>query len=163
MPGYIDQQAPDQDAERKERGAESANKTAVETDVSEGDMVPLMGKKQNKLSATYDPEPCSVVFKRRNLVVIERGETLLKRNVGHVKRFIDPAPQTPQPQKERIWPQEETPVREQVITTDPEPVTGNPSEGPVTEPVTEPSCHSLPLLGCQNRVFKSPKGNAQES
>ena len=51
MAGSLDQQARDQDAERKKRGAESANKRAVESDVSEGDMVLLMGKKQNK-SAT---------------------------------------------------------------------------------------------------------------
>ena len=38
----------------------------------------LMKQKQNKLSATYDPEPYSVVSKRGDLVIIERGETLLK-------------------------------------------------------------------------------------
>ena len=30
----------------------------------------------------YDPEPYSVVSKKGELVVIERGETLLKRNVA---------------------------------------------------------------------------------
>ena len=56
-PGTTDQQARDQDVERKQRGAESANKRAVDPDVSEGDKVLLMKQKQNKLSATYDPEP----------------------------------------------------------------------------------------------------------
>ena len=87
-----DQQARDQEAERKQRAAESANKRAADSDVSEGDKVLLMKQKDNRLSARYDPEPYSVVSKRGDLVIIERGETLLKRNVGHVKRFIDPEP-----------------------------------------------------------------------
>ena len=94
-------------------------------------------------------------------MVIERGETLLKRNVGHVKRFIDPAPQTPQPQKEGTWPQERTPVREPVIFTDPEPVTGSPAEGPMTEPVAEPSLPRSPIIRMPeqsvNRVL-NPEG-----
>ena len=73
--GTTDQQARHEDAERKQRAAESANKGAA--DVSEGDKVLLMKQKQNKLSATYDPEPYSVVSKRGDLVIIERGETLL--------------------------------------------------------------------------------------
>ena len=63
-----------------------------------------------------------------------------------MKRFIDPAPQTPQPQKEGTFPLEQTPVREPVIVTDPEPVTGSPAEGPVTEPVTEPSLPQSPIV-----------------
>ena len=90
--GTTDQQARDQDAERKQRGAKNANKRAADSDVSEGDKVLLMKQRQNKLSATYDPEPYSVVSKRGDLVIIERGKNLLKRNVGHVKRFIDPEP-----------------------------------------------------------------------
>ena len=42
----------------------------------------LMRQKENKLSATYDPELCSVVSKRGGLVFIDRCETVLKRNVG---------------------------------------------------------------------------------
>ena len=90
--GTTDQQARDQDADRKQRAAESANKRAADSDVSEGYKMLLMKQKQKRLSATYDPEPYSVVSKRGDLVIIERGETLLKRNVGHVKRFIDPEP-----------------------------------------------------------------------
>ena len=81
----------------------------------------------------------AISLKRGDFGVIERGETLLKRNVGHVKRFIEPAPQTPQSQKEGTWPQEPTSVREPVIVTDPKPITGSPVEGPVTKPVAEPS------------------------
>ena len=67
--------------------------------MSEGDKVLLMGKKENKLSATYDSEPYSVISKRGDQVVIKRGETLLTRNVGHVKRFIDPATRASQRQQ----------------------------------------------------------------
>ena len=55
-----------------------------------------MNQKEKKLSATYDPEPYSIVSKRGDLVVIERGETLLNRNVGHVKKFIQPVPRESQ-------------------------------------------------------------------
>ena len=49
----------DQDTERKQRSAKDANKGAMGSDVSDGDKVLLMRQKENKLSATYDPEPCS--------------------------------------------------------------------------------------------------------
>ena len=101
--GNTDQQARDQDADRKQRGAENDNKRAVDSDVSEGDKVLLMKHKQNKLSPTYDLEPCSVVSKRGDLVIIERGENPLKRNVGHVKRFIDPKPGASQSKQEMIF------------------------------------------------------------
>ena len=42
----------------------------------------LMRQKENKLSATYDPELYSVVSKRGDLVFIDRCETLMKRNVS---------------------------------------------------------------------------------
>ena len=74
--------------------------------------------------------------------------------MGHVKRFIDPAPQTPQPQKEDTWPLGQTPVREPVIITDPEPFTWSPVEGPVTEPVAGPS---LP----QSSVVKMPEQSVE--
>jgi len=93
--GTTDQQARDQDVEKKKRGAEAANRRAAESDVAEGDKVLLLRWKQNKLSTTYDPY--SVVSKKGALVVIERGETQLKRNVGHKKRFIGSTPQTRQP------------------------------------------------------------------
>ena len=90
-PGTTHQQARDQDAEHKKRSSKyGANERATESDVSEGDIVLLMRKRENRLSATYDPEPYRE--KREDLVVIERGETLLNRNVGHVKTFIEPVP-----------------------------------------------------------------------
>ena len=55
-PGTTDQQARDQDAEWKQRSADGANKRYMESVVSEGDKVLLMRQKENKLSATYDPE-----------------------------------------------------------------------------------------------------------
>ena len=106
-PGTTDQQARDQDAEKKKRGAEAANRRAAESDVAEGDKVLLLQRKQNKLSTTFDPDPYSVVSKKGDLVIIERGGTQLKRSVGHVKRFIGSAPQTRQPQHVGIEPLEQ--------------------------------------------------------
>ena len=48
--GTTDHQARDQDAEKKKRGAEAANRRAAESDVAEGDKVLLLQRKQNKLS-----------------------------------------------------------------------------------------------------------------
>lgn len=83
-PVATDWQARYQDAELKQGSADVANKRAMESNVL-GDKVLLMSQKENKFSATYDPEPFRVVSKRGVPVIIERGKTLLKRNVGHVK------------------------------------------------------------------------------
>ena len=65
--GTTDQQARDQDAEQKKRVAETANKRAAESDIAEGDKVLLLKRKQNKLSAVYDPDPYSVISKKGGL------------------------------------------------------------------------------------------------
>ena len=61
------------DAEHQQTRADGANKRAMKSDFSEGDKLLLMRQKEKKLSATYDPEPYSVVSKRGHLVSIERG------------------------------------------------------------------------------------------
>ena len=85
----------------------------------------------------YDPEPYSVVSKRGDLVVIERGETLLKRNVGYVKKFVDPAPRASQQQREPTQQLEQRPQVEPVTLTGPE-TSVIPEECPVSEPAAEP-------------------------
>ena len=139
--GTTDQQARDQDVEKKKRGAEAANRRAAESDVAEGDKVLLLQRKQNKLSTTYDPDPYSVVSKKGDLVVIKRGETQLKRNVGHVRRFIGSTPQIRQPQHVGIQPlaqpMAQQPVAESATLPVPEQVETLPPE-PVTKPMLEP-------------------------
>ena len=99
----------------------------------------LMRMKRNKLSATYDPDTYSEVSKKEDQVVIERGETRIKMNVDHVKRFIGPIPQTPQPQHVGMQTVAEPFVQQPVTepTTLPEPVEVLPQE-PVTKPILEP-------------------------
>ena len=63
----------------------------------------------------YDPDLYSVISKKGDLVVIERGETLLKRNVGHVKRFIEQRPQASEPQQLGIQPVEQPLVQQPVL------------------------------------------------
>ena len=139
--GTTDQQARDQDAEKKKRGAEAANRRAAESDVAEGDKVLLLQRKQNKLCTTYDPDPYSVVSKKGDLVVIERGETQLKRNVGHVRSFIGSTPQIRQPEHVGIQPlaqpMAQQPVAESATLPVPEQVETLPPE-PVTKPMLEP-------------------------
>lgn len=132
--GTTDQQARDQDSERKKRMAEAANKRAAESDVAEGDKVLLLKQKQNKLSAMYDPDPYDVVSKKGDLEVIERGETLLKRNVGHVKRFIGPTPQVHQPQHAEVHPVPQPLVQQPVVRSASPPV---PEPQEIRPPVPE--------------------------
>ena len=129
--GTTDQQARDQDAEKKQRGAEAANRRAAESDVAEGDKVLLLQRKQNKLSTTYDPDPYNVISKKGDLVVIERGDTQLKRNVGHVKRLIGSTPQTRQPQHVGMQPVAQPLVQQPVVE-------------PATLPVPEPKSRLEP-------------------
>ena len=152
--GTTHQQARDQDAERKQRGAENANKRAADSDVSEGDKVLLMKQRQNKLSATYDPEPYSVVSKRGDLVIIEQGENLLERNIGHVERFIDHEPGASQSKQGLAQTPEQTPVVEPVVYTYPKQILG-PAERPTTEPADGSAIDlgSLLLIGCPNRLL----------
>ena len=109
----------------------------MESVVSEGDNVLLMRQKENKLYAKYDLELYSVVSKRRDLVFIDRCETLLKRNVGQVKTFIQPSPrETQQPEREPRQQLEQRPPMEPVILTDPKPSV-IPAEWPLFEPIAE--------------------------
>ena len=74
-------------------------------------------------------------------MVIERGEDLLKRNVGHVKKFIAPLPRISQPQHVGIQPVTqplvEQPIMESATLPVPGPLKILPQE-PVTRPVVEP-------------------------
>ena len=140
--GTTGQQARDQDAEHKKRVAETANKRAAESDIAEGDKVLLLKRRQDKLSAMYDPDPYNVISKKGDLVVIERGENLLKRNVGHVKRFIGQRPQASQLPQLGIQPVEQPLVQQPVLEPATLPVPGLdeiPTQGPVAEPAMEPS------------------------
>ena len=66
--GTTDQQARDQDVEQKKRVAETANKRATESDIA-GDKVLLLKRRQDKLSAVYDPDPYSVISKKGDLTL----------------------------------------------------------------------------------------------
>ena len=113
--------------------------------VAEEDKVLLLQRKQNKPSTIYDPDPYNVVSKKGDLVVIERGETHLKRNVGHVKRFIGSTPQTRQPQHVGIQPLAQPlvqqPITEPVTLPVPEPVEVLPQEA---EPSPQPVAARVP-------------------
>ncbi|KAJ7373060.1 hypothetical protein OS493_014207, partial [Desmophyllum pertusum] len=99
----------------------------TESDLEEGQKVLL---RQNKLTSAYDPSPYVIVARRGDLVVIERGNALLKRNVAHVKRFLesDPVVQPPVPI---------------------EPLSSQPVVQP--QPHSEPSLGTLPLLGTRQQ------------
>ncbi|KAJ7373063.1 hypothetical protein OS493_014210, partial [Desmophyllum pertusum] len=111
----------------------------TESDLEEGEKVLLRQERQNKLTSAYDPSPYVIVARRGDLVVIERGNALLKRNVAHVKRFLesDPGPVVQPP----------VPI---------EPLSSQPVVQP--QPQSEPSLGTLPLLGTrqQESVVRLP-------
>ena len=89
-------------------------------------------------------------------MIIERGETLLKRNVGHVKRFIDPEPGVSQSKQGLAQPSEQTPVMEPAVFTNPKPAVST-TQRPATEPADDllltQACHSLLIIECPNRIL----------
>ena len=70
-------------------------------------------------------------------MVIERGETLLKRNVGHVKTFIQPVPRESQQKRKPTQQPQHRPPMGPVILTHPEP-SPTAAEWPMSESTAEP-------------------------
>ena len=80
----------DQDAERKQRSAKDANKGTMGSDVSDGDKVLLMRQKENKLSATYDPEPCSKFLREEIWWSLSEAKPYLRGTQAMWKGSSDP-------------------------------------------------------------------------
>lgn len=86
--GY--QQTRDRDAEKKQIGADYADKRhhAAEKCVQEGDLVLLEKRKENKLSSHYEKEPYQVTARYGNQVQLKSPQSAeYRRNIQHVKRF----------------------------------------------------------------------------
>ncbi len=81
-------EARDTDAQRKQRYSDNANKRAQDSHIEEGDKVLLKRDKENKLSSFYDPDPFKVLARKGDMLIVERGNILYKRNVDHVKHFM---------------------------------------------------------------------------
>ena len=90
-PGY--QQARDRDAEKKQVGADHADKRhqAAEKCIQEGDFVLLEKRKENKLSPHYEKEPYQVTARHGDQVQLKSPQGVqCKRNIQHVKQFVTP-------------------------------------------------------------------------
>ena len=81
-------EARDTEAHRKRRYSDNANERVQESHIQEGDKVLLKKDKENKLSSIYDPDPFKVLARKGDMVIVERGNTQYKRNVAHVKHFM---------------------------------------------------------------------------
>ena len=82
-------------------------------------------------------------------MIIEQSETLLKRNVYHVKRFIDSEPRASQSKQELTQPPEQTPVMEPVVLTNPQPLLAQQNDLRLSLHITlllTQTCHSLLLI-----------------
>ena len=63
------------------------------SNVIPGDKVHVLvnQNRENKLDTSFKPEPVSVKAKRGNSVILDSKGVVYKRNVTHVKQFIEPS------------------------------------------------------------------------
>ena len=83
----------DRDSENKGKGKLYADQKrgAVESNLEQGDRVLVKQDRENKFSTPLHPEPFTLVDKRGNMVVVEsQSGSNYKRNVTHVKKFLEP-------------------------------------------------------------------------
>ena len=120
-PGY--QQARDRDAEKKQVGADYADRRhqAAEKCIQEGNFVLLEKRKENKLSPHYEKEPYQVTARHGDQVQLKSPQGVqYKRNIQHVKQFVTPAtePKGPSLAEPAEVPSEQ--ICEQELTPSPE-------------------------------------------
>ncbi|XP_056016954.1 uncharacterized protein K02A2.6-like [Ostrea edulis] len=81
----------DQDAEIKEKGKDYGDKKrgCTQSNVIPGDKVLVKQHRENKLDPTFKPEPMIVKAKHGNSVILDSNGVEYKRNVTHVKTYIE--------------------------------------------------------------------------
>ena len=97
-PGH--QQARHQDEEKKQIGADHADKTcqAAEKYIQEGNFVSLEKRKEHKLSQHYEEEPYQVTARYGDQVQLKSPQGVeYKRNIQHVKQFVTPVIESKEP------------------------------------------------------------------
>ncbi|CAG2214100.1 unnamed protein product [Mytilus edulis] len=89
---HDDTEVRERDSQRKEKGKLYADtrRNATTNDLKAGDSVLVKQNRGNKLSTTFNPKPFTLLEKHGNSVVVQNddGDTY-KRNVTHIKRFIE--------------------------------------------------------------------------
>ncbi|KAL9967186.1 hypothetical protein ACROYT_G025364 [Oculina patagonica] len=87
----IEDEVRDHDSERKEKGKVYADsrRNACESEIQEGDKVLLRQEKENKLSTPFKQSPFTVVQKNGNSVLVEADGVQYRRNVTHVKKYLE--------------------------------------------------------------------------
>lgn len=86
-----DEEIRDRDAKQKEKGKSYGDEKrhAVQSDIKPGDKVLLKQNKENKLTTPFSYNPYVVQSKNGNSVVVESGGVEYKRNVTHVKKYLE--------------------------------------------------------------------------
>ena len=81
----------DRDRERKEKGKMYAdcNRNECENDIQKGEKVLLRQERDNTLSIPFKQVPFTVVQKNENSVLVEADGVQYRRNVTHVKRYLE--------------------------------------------------------------------------
>ena len=87
----IEDEVRDRDSERKEKGEMYADcqRNARESEIREGDKVLMRQEKENKLSTPYKQSPFTVIQKNGNSVLVEVDGVQYRRNVTHVKKYLE--------------------------------------------------------------------------
>jgi len=87
----VEDEVSDRASERKEKRKVYADckRNAHESKIQRGDKVLLRQEKENKLSKTYKQSPFTVVQKNGNSVLVEVDGIQYRRNVTHVKKYLE--------------------------------------------------------------------------
>ena len=65
------------------------NRNACENDIQKGEKVLLRQERSNKLSTPFKQVPFTVVQKNENSALVEADGVQHRRNVTHVKRYLE--------------------------------------------------------------------------
>lgn len=86
-----DSEIRDRDCERKEKGKvySDRKRNARDNDIQTGDKVLLRQNRRDKLDTKFGHEPFTVKGKYGNSVTIEKNGVQYKRNITHVKKYLD--------------------------------------------------------------------------
>ena len=78
----------DQQAKQRMKAYADKRNRASPSDIASGDKVLLKQSRQSKLSTLYDPDPFTVLERRRPSLILQRGDgCMFMRNVSHVHKL----------------------------------------------------------------------------
>ena len=136
----------ERDARAKLRQKEYADgrRSAKHSAIEQGDQVLLKQNRQNKLSPNYEPEPYIVTQRNGNAVVIENadGESRM-RNIGHMKKSIQPEGSEEEP--DQIMPPKQVEDPTSASSSKSDPAVEDPTSASSQQTAACPTSASVPI------------------